>query len=490
MKTLQVNQLQNGIEETLVELSEVKASFSTIEEAVRNFIQLDAFEGQGGSSIRSFYQDCHQPFLSYIKTFLTNYESTLKQMLSSLHHLEPADQGYLDQAFMEGEVQQGLRHVKQTTTSLTEEANSILSSVKDIVSVPHLDASGVYEEVRRGERYVNETIEKLNEFDNQQVSSMQPIQMDMDWMKNFVSIIQSKFMSGTLSVSNYQDHQLSDLKAYHPVFTSMSSQGYSLIVPSYLIKQQSLYKGFNHWTGRNSLYTFNRLEYLQRTGTSSVAASDESSKESVSKPYEFMLGESSEVSDSFSVGSGFGKAKHDWEGLDGFQTDDQIGGSSQFTGLFAGGKWDTDLMDGNFTQDILKLEGQASVGGKSVAPLAKAQATGISWSVRNQIDRDIKYVGDYFGGWGSEAKASIGDAKAFAGVENFSVGIGATAAVAEGEVSTIFGIPFTDFNTKVTVGASAGSIGGKAKIGKDTLVDLRLLFGAKIGLSFEKEQPK
>ncbi|RWZ58553.1 hypothetical protein EQV77_06190 [Halobacillus fulvus] len=489
MKTLQVDQVQQGIQETLAELSDVKASFFRVEEAVQAFVQLPSFEGQGGSSIRSFYEECHQPFLLYVKNFLSHYEATLKQMLSSLHHLEPAPNGYLDQAFMEGDLQQGLKKVSQVATSITEEANGVLSGIRDLVSVQTLDGSGVQEEVRRADRYVDETIEKLHTFDEQQVSSLQPVQADMDWMKNYVSIIQSKFMSGTISISQYNSHQLSDLKAYHPVLTSSAAQPFSLET---VTGDPFMYTGFNKWSGPYAAYSFNQLGSLQKQTSNSEEVTSSDAAQSESDPYNFVLGDSAQVSDAFSVGAGFGYGRSDWsmKGVENFPSNEQIGGSSQFTALYAEGKWDTLIMSGDITQDILRVEGQASYWGKSFFPLVKAQATGLTVGTRAQYDRDLPYIGDIMGGTGFEAKGTVGDAKAYAGIDNSSVGVAAKAALAEAEVSPIIGIPFTDFNTKFTFGVSAGGIGGEAKLGKENLIDLRFLLGIKVGLSLENESGK
>ena len=85
------------------------------------------------------------------------------------------------------------------------------------------------------------------------------------------------------------------------------------------------------------------------------------------------------------------------------------------------------------------------------------------------------------GGTGIGAGASVGNAEAYAGFDKGSVGIGAKASVAEAEVNPTLGIPFTDINAKFTFGVSAIGVGGEAKIGKEILLDLRLLFRSKSG---------
>lgn len=141
-------------------------------------------------------------------------------------------------------------------------------------------------------------------------------------------------------------------------------------------------------------------------------------------------------------------------------------------------------MDSSFSQDILFAEGQASIGGSSILPIVKAGGAVYTAQAKSQIDKEVDFVGST----GLEAKGEILKANAFAGVYGSSIGFGAKAAVAEGEVSGILSIPLTDYTIKGTVGASAIGVGGEAKVGKEIVLDLRLLLGVKLGISFEKEE--
>ncbi|MER2077171.1 T7SS effector LXG polymorphic toxin, partial [Psychrobacillus psychrotolerans] len=67
----------------------------------------------------------------------------LNQMEAALHSLEPDSSGYILETFLDGELEQGLTLIGELTASLTDEANSIMDQVSDIVALPHLDDSGV-----------------------------------------------------------------------------------------------------------------------------------------------------------------------------------------------------------------------------------------------------------------------------------------------------------------------------------------------------------
>ena len=89
-------------------------------------------------------------------------------MESSLQSLEPDPAGYIRQEFLEGELEQGLTLIGNLTEALTNEANSIMDSVSDIVALPHLDDSAVQEGVITSKKKRDDTVQKLNEFDYSQ----------------------------------------------------------------------------------------------------------------------------------------------------------------------------------------------------------------------------------------------------------------------------------------------------------------------------------
>ncbi|MBU5468211.1 LXG domain-containing protein [Virgibacillus sp. MSJ-26] len=66
MKSLDVENLQTGVNQTKSDIENLTEQLQTIEKSVLNFSSLDdELKGQGGEAIRSYYQDCHLPFLEY-----------------------------------------------------------------------------------------------------------------------------------------------------------------------------------------------------------------------------------------------------------------------------------------------------------------------------------------------------------------------------------------------------------------------------------------
>ncbi|MFJ5621617.1 immunity protein YezG family protein [Peribacillus loiseleuriae] len=105
MKVLEVGLLHSGIDEILDKIGTQKEQVNQIKEAVTNLIALeDSLKGAGGNAIRGFYEKCHKPFLLFYENFLVEYEQTLNTIKSSLTGLEPSNNGFIRQSFLEHEL--------------------------------------------------------------------------------------------------------------------------------------------------------------------------------------------------------------------------------------------------------------------------------------------------------------------------------------------------------------------------------------------------
>jgi toxin YxiD len=74
IKVLDVHALHNGIDQILEKLESQQIQIKGIESKVNEIVSLDSFSGKGGKAIRSFYQECHIPFLVFYQQFLINYK--------------------------------------------------------------------------------------------------------------------------------------------------------------------------------------------------------------------------------------------------------------------------------------------------------------------------------------------------------------------------------------------------------------------------------
>ena len=85
--------------------------------------------------------------------------------------------------------------------SLTDEANSIMDHVSDIVGLPHLDDSGVQEGVIRSKRKRDDTISQLYEFDATQTSALHPIEQDLQTMNTWLTDMEGLLRGGVKDIN-------------------------------------------------------------------------------------------------------------------------------------------------------------------------------------------------------------------------------------------------------------------------------------------------
>lgn len=148
MKVLDVDLLQTGIKSNLDMLTRLEEEIKEIEKTITGLVGMDSsLKGQGGEAIRSYYNDCHLPFLKFFLQFKQNFKTKLDQLKSALDSLEPDTEGYIQESFLLNEVEEGLAEISRITGNLTDESNAIMDQVSDIVALPHLDDSDVQQGV-------------------------------------------------------------------------------------------------------------------------------------------------------------------------------------------------------------------------------------------------------------------------------------------------------------------------------------------------------
>lgn len=226
MKILEVNHLQTGIDHAIKEIESFYGQISAVQRAVRDFHSLDdALKGKGGEAIRAFYNECHQPFLIYLYQSLVDYQSVLTGMKDAVDSFESNKSGFVSQEFLENDVVNEFDKVKKKTIELTDDANSILEGVQDLVAVKKIDESEVVESVQRGKNKAKDVVEELNALDASQVIALESVKDDLNTMRNYISDIESKFKSGDLSVRNYSVEALQGISAYNSIMDEVYGEG-------------------------------------------------------------------------------------------------------------------------------------------------------------------------------------------------------------------------------------------------------------------------
>ncbi|QHA35179.1 hypothetical protein D5E69_04680 [Rossellomorea marisflavi] len=187
MKILDVDGFQKGITEIEETLSSQKKQVKQIEKTIQGVTDLEeAIKGKGGNAIRDFYRSKHLPLIEQYQTFLSDYQSVIKQMNDALQNLEPAPDGFMNEGFLENELEAGLRLAKQTTEQLTSDANNTIRSVSDIVTLPKIEDENCVQYVVKAEKEIDQSIEKLYEFDHAQTASLSSLQGQVDALEKHI----------------------------------------------------------------------------------------------------------------------------------------------------------------------------------------------------------------------------------------------------------------------------------------------------------------
>jgi predicted ribonuclease toxin of YeeF-YezG toxin-antitoxin module len=208
-KQLDVDKVHEAIDITIQALHEKEDQLREMEIALTNFVNLEAeFRGQGGQAIRDFYATCHIPFIQLLRLFSEDYEHILQQIKQSLDFVEPAPGGFIDQAFIENDVQDGLDRVSQTAMALTDSANETLRSIQDIISIPLIDDSDVQQAIHVAKKEANSVVDKVLQFDHTGTVSLQSIKDNLKTLGKYVMEMHEAMGGGHLSVKDFSVDQL------------------------------------------------------------------------------------------------------------------------------------------------------------------------------------------------------------------------------------------------------------------------------------------
>ncbi|MFG6495748.1 LXG domain-containing protein [Fictibacillus sp. UD] len=211
MKVLNVQPFHEGISRQSKMLDRLYNEMEGIKAETERFTGMeDALKGQGGAAIRSFYQECHLPFIQFFLTFKNHFNSTLEQMNAALNSLEPNPSGMIRQEFLEGEIEAKLKELRQQVGDLTDEGNAITASVSDIVALPKLNDAHMQQSIQRADQKKDETIEDLMRFDSSQTNSLNAIEEDIaimeQWLADLEGMVKDGLVNGSFPVDAWKEY--------------------------------------------------------------------------------------------------------------------------------------------------------------------------------------------------------------------------------------------------------------------------------------------
>ncbi|MFV5963498.1 T7SS effector LXG polymorphic toxin [Bacillus sp. AK25] len=205
MKTLDAFALINGIDQTLNTLKQQSQQISSIEKQIQQIISLDgALKGEAGQAIRSFYTECHIPFLQFFQVVIEEYSSALKQTKQALHTLESNQHGFISQAFIEHELDSGLKKAERAISDIVSDVSQAIGRVSHIVHLPHVDESAFQQSYQKAWLETSRAIGLLHAFDREQTSAMNETTSALQTMKQYINTLSTMFTGPKIEITSYQ----------------------------------------------------------------------------------------------------------------------------------------------------------------------------------------------------------------------------------------------------------------------------------------------
>ncbi|MDV2886668.1 LXG domain-containing protein [Alkalihalophilus pseudofirmus] len=246
MKVLDVSALDFAIDETKRTLTKQSEQIQQIEQAIKSFTSLqDSFKGSGADAIRSFYEECHQPFLLLFQAVIDEYSSILDQIKGAMYSFEPAPNGFIHQQFLDDDLNQGLEQARNTTMYLTDQANSIMQRVSDILHLPRVSDDDVLMHIDQAKKHVIETSENIMHFDYEQTNSLHTVEESLRIMSQYLTTISNMFAQQGFAISSFISGQLKEDVSYKMVNETLLSKTGQSIEQSTQNKEES-----PSWVGR------------------------------------------------------------------------------------------------------------------------------------------------------------------------------------------------------------------------------------------------
>ncbi|MBU8604662.1 transposase [Bacillus safensis] len=205
MKTLDAFALINGIDQTLNALKQQSQQISSLEKQINHIISLDgALKGEAGQAIRAFYTECHIPFLQFFQVVIEEYSAALKNTKQALHALESNEHGFISQAFIEDDLDQGLKKAERTISEIVSEVNHAIGRVGHIVHLPSVNESAFQQNYQKAWLETSRTIGLLHAFDREQTSALHETKSSLQTMKQYIDTLSPMFTGPKIDITSYQ----------------------------------------------------------------------------------------------------------------------------------------------------------------------------------------------------------------------------------------------------------------------------------------------
>ncbi|PAD67451.1 hypothetical protein CHH83_18860, partial [Bacillus sp. 7586-K] len=227
MKLFNASNLDSGIKQVKQSIDTLENQLQDLRKQIDYFTGLDDnFTGKSGKSIRMFYQEVHIPFILLFEQTIRQYKAALNVAEKLFFLFEPADDGYIEESFLETEVEQGLKKAAEMTHQLVEDVNDALGSIRDIMSIKHLTDENFYMDVQRAKRFTQRTINQLHQTDLGRAQDLTDTETDLQLLQKYIMEIRSMFQSKDVTISNYTFRKFATNATYKEVLSEIEQNAH------------------------------------------------------------------------------------------------------------------------------------------------------------------------------------------------------------------------------------------------------------------------
>ena len=194
----EIESIQKTIKEIQIEIRKTRS-------AIMELIELeDGLQGKTGEAIRTFYDTVHLPFLTQFEKTLTNYSESMLETKNNFLSYDSNKAVFIHEGLLKNEVIRGLDEALHTTEGLVSEANTIMGSVSDIISLSPLSMDEFAEYIMKGKRYIHEVvIQNLYDLDKSRKSALIDIHTNLKTIYTYLKSVDISFKDKR-TIENFQ----------------------------------------------------------------------------------------------------------------------------------------------------------------------------------------------------------------------------------------------------------------------------------------------
>ncbi|SDB95698.1 T7SS effector LXG polymorphic toxin [Shouchella lonarensis] len=512
MKVLSVSGVIGAFDTVVGKLETADKVLEQCEQKVHRVVNVGGFEGQGPEALRNHFRHVQVPSLHVFRQYIQSQTKVIEKAIQNIRNFENAD-GLVREEFWKVHIPKGLNKLETSADSTIAKANKISASIDHIMNAGKVSETGFRNSVGLARKHADSVVQKLNGVDKTNTNMLKGTRSQLkkvgavtskmtEWSKAGSPLASSSIKAAKTFFEEQGVHadeivakKLKELKPGAEMYAHAFPMDYN-----YNGRPRSVMDIKNYDDYQLYYYMVDMLPITARynglllndDGEIYGCLPPNSVTEGRSSNARYLAGDENRINGNVSMPSGAGRYDYEWTGWNESQWGDPrlIGGHGEFDALHTSLNVDTSVVGLDASIAMGSFSGQAGLNKVSVlpfdmyAPGASLEAALVKGNGRLVLGEDAKW----FEGTGVHGAGDLLKLKGFAGVVDDSFGFAAKAALAEGSVGVIIPVPFTDKDLKISIGGSAGSIGGEWQIGRETKIGLHAIVGLSASFMFEDRE--